>query len=1248
MLLRLRWLAGLALAGLISCAAFSADPPAPVQPPPSKIDLHRLGNKELLAQAAALRDQASLAYLAQLRELVTLERSLDRARKRSEEVKVPPPLPANGADNKDSPLEAARKAAEQSRARRDLLNRLRERLAAEKKGLDELARCIETSRSAALAFLGTLDELDSYQLEIDLRVQDKTLAQDAVPELLSTNQTGKQRKQIQAQQADLASKTDSVRTALEQITKRLAQTDTDVLEAETALAQASSRADREQKRRQMEKTFGARQSAELWKELTSLVEEEPGLKGTFQLSLQRVDQQQAEWGRLRDALAAAKAPADRLPDQIRPEEVAAAVKSAAGLLTAQENRIKAISTVREATAELAVRVTEFEADVAVVEEHLFKMQVLARVLRQKSKGDANIQAPAEADSVRLNRSAAAVAKAVAGVEAAQQKARKEGGELQKELAALTAARDEIQTRLTALKQAEEATLAAVPHEARLSKMSGRDAVDSFVRSAAELKDALTRLEPEKLAYGKARAAVTELQTKRDALKDPFVREAEELVRPQRQKVLAELRKEAGLNGTDGKPPPQPLVATLTPPKKEEMPKAADTPGPAVVPPSRIEKALLQLRAVQQRLGSQDRVVEEREQSKKELLAALTELQKQIETYGKALNLARQLARQGHATAVNLKKRVGREELAGKDLPAGITEALQPALLKRLDDDSAEWLGTRGRTAFQITALNQVDKPLVEADGLRKEILELVGQRIDLLTELQKLEANFALERQDRPPLEAKRQQQRAAELLDARAAWLESLLKIDTSRAAVSLQELLDGYYLELIELRDKDELLDQEKGVAGRLLALSSKEADAVKKILPLLDKLGSGLSTAYEEELILARARLLPDLADDLLKKYQARTGRTLPRPPPLTDKEKSEKIEDLGGRVLERLAQAEAMKGYVALMLDRLSAAGLKWETSAYQEESARIQAASDANRRRVVALIGKGPEGGGDIDRVRRELLRVRRENALWILGKIGLILVGAVLLPRFILGMLTRLFGRGEPDSDSLGLLISSLRAFVRAIVWLVALALILRVLGVDITAILAGLGIGGLAIGLAAKDMIADIISALVIFLERRFKIGDVLRIGQEREPAKVVGLNWRMTQLKGADGLSFNVPNRTVTNRRIQNLTRHGKTHDSLDVIVSTTEDVQPVLLAIRGVIEQIHELGPASERGDCVMKVEHKEGREWRDRPSMKFKVVWYRFWWQIGDFEDRNRIRDAVLMQISQRLSAEDLNETQVVLK
>src|SRR5262245_39548644 len=96
---RFRLRAGPGRPGPSSWAAFSADPPAPVQTRPAKADLHRLGNKELLAQATALLEKASFAYLAQLRELVTLERSLDRARKRSEEANVPP-LPANAADNK--------------------------------------------------------------------------------------------------------------------------------------------------------------------------------------------------------------------------------------------------------------------------------------------------------------------------------------------------------------------------------------------------------------------------------------------------------------------------------------------------------------------------------------------------------------------------------------------------------------------------------------------------------------------------------------------------------------------------------------------------------------------------------------------------------------------------------------------------------------------------------------------------------------------------------------------------------------------------------------------------------------------------------------------------------------------------------------------------------------------------------------------------------------------------------------------
>src|SRR5262249_37413991 len=156
--------------------------------------------------------------------------------------------------------------------------------------------------------------------------------------------------------------------------------------------------------------------------------------------------------------------------------------------------------------------------------------------------------------------------------------------LQKDLAALTAARDENQTWLTALKQAGEATLAAVAQEAQLSKMAARDAVASFTQTATQLKEAVAKLDSRNPAHHKAVAAVAELQSKRDALKDPFAREAEEVVRPRRQMILAELRKEAAVNGGNI----QPAKVPSAPPSKDETPKAAPAPAPSVVPPTKIE------------------------------------------------------------------------------------------------------------------------------------------------------------------------------------------------------------------------------------------------------------------------------------------------------------------------------------------------------------------------------------------------------------------------------------------------------------------------------------------------------------------------------------------------------------------------------------------------------------------------------------------------------------------------------------
>src|SRR5262249_7162625 len=159
----------------------------------------------------------------------------------------------------------------------------------------------------------------------------------------------------------------------------------------------------------------------------------------------------------------------------------------------------------------------------------------------------------------------------------------------------------------------------------------------------------------------------------------------------------------------------------------------------------------------------------------------------------------------------------------------------------------------------------------------------------------------------------------------------------------------------------------------------------------------------------------------------------------------------------------------------------------------------KAAAEAARRPVV---------GGEIGKARQELSRVRVEGVKAIGLKIGAILLIAALLPPVLLFAAGRVIRGGES-----GLVLAALRTVLKLGVWVTALALILSVLGFDVTAILAGLGIGGLAVGLASQAMISDVISALIILAERRFKSGDVIKLG-DGQPARVIGLSWRSTQL--------------------------------------------------------------------------------------------------------------------------------------
>jgi small-conductance mechanosensitive channel len=169
---------------------------------------------------------------------------------------------------------------------------------------------------------------------------------------------------------------------------------------------------------------------------------------------------------------------------------------------------------------------------------------------------------------------------------------------------------------------------------------------------------------------------------------------------------------------------------------------------------------------------------------------------------------------------------------------------------------------------------------------------------------------------------------------------------------------------------------------------------------------------------------------------------------------------------------------------------------------------------------------------------------------------------------------------------------------------------------------------------LAAQSVIADVIGALVIFAERRFKIGDVIRL-EGHDPARVVGLTWRSTQVKNAEDLVVSIPNRKVSEATIQNLTRAGGTYDSLAVSVITQRDTTRVLAVIERAMAECEHVAP--EHGVSVQEFNQKGDT----------KTIKYRFWWFLTDYEARNKTRDEVFARISASLAHEDMAGTEISL-
>ncbi len=123
-------------------------------------------------------------------------------------------------------------------------------------------------------------------------------------------------------------------------------------------------------------------------------------------------------------------------------------------------------------------------------------------------------------------------------------------------------------------------------------------------------------------------------------------------------------------------------------------------------------------------------------------------------------------------------------------------------------------------------------------------------------------------------------------------------------------------------------------------------------------------------------------------------------------------------------------------------------------------------------------------------------------------------------------------GRG----DELAPVIALVARVGRVVVVVIGLIIALSRLGIDITAFAAALGVGGLALSLAAKDTIADAIAGFIILTDRPFRIGDRIEIEKIGTWGDVVDIGLRTTRIRTRDNRMVIVPNSTIGSNQVIN----------------------------------------------------------------------------------------------------------------
>jgi len=181
------------------------------------------------------------------------------------------------------------------------------------------------------------------------------------------------------------------------------------------------------------------------------------------------------------------------------------------------------------------------------------------------------------------------------------------------------------------------------------------------------------------------------------------------------------------------------------------------------------------------------------------------------------------------------------------------------------------------------------------------------------------------------------------------------------------------------------------------------------------------------------------------------------------------------------------------------------------------------------------------------------------NVTWLIAR-----VVDSLIEEYIVPIVTK----SESDLDDQ--LLPILRKTIKAVLWIFGIVIALSNSGFDVAALIAGLGIGGLALALAAQDTVKNIFGGIMVFLDKPFKIKDRIKVNGMDGVVEEIGV--RSTRLRTLEGRLITIPNGQFSDNAVENVSLEPtrKVNISLGLTYDTTpEQMENAMNIIKDIIK-------------------------------------------------------------------------------